>query len=83
MGIDRSSIYLQIPILQNSHPLENTADALAALELQAEVEKVTDFGEIASYGVLRTPGLVVDEKVLVSGRVPSSEEIGEMLSART
>ena len=60
----------------NCHRLEaNTKDALAALGLEATIEKVTDFADIASYGVIRTPGLVVDEQVLVSGRVPDATEI--------
>ena len=58
----------------------NTQQALSALGLQATVEKVTDFGDIASYGVMRTPGLVVDEQVLVSGRVPDAAEITTLLS---
>jgi small redox-active disulfide protein 2 len=66
----------------NCHRLEaNTRDALATLGLEATVEKVTDFGDIASYGVMRTPGLVVDEQVLVSGRVPDAREIATLLSA--
>jgi small redox-active disulfide protein 2 len=60
----------------------NTTQALADLRLEATVEKVTDFGAIASYGVMRTPGLVVDEQVLVSGRVPDPNEIASLLSAR-
>ncbi len=60
----------------------NTTQALTALGLEATVEKVTDHADIASYGVLRTPGLVVDERVLVSGRVPSADEIGGLLTAR-
>ena len=65
----------------NCHRLEaNTRDALATLGLEATVEKVTDVGDIASYGVMRTPGLVVDEQVLVSGRVPDAREIATMLS---
>lgn len=59
----------------------NTAAALAELGLAATVEKVTDFGDIASYGVMKTPGLVVDEQVLVSGRVPDAKEISALLSA--
>ena len=58
----------------------NTKQALATLGLQATVEKVTDYGDIASYGVMKTPGLVVDEKVLVSGRVPDAKEIATLLS---
>lgn len=66
----------------NCHRLEaNAKDALATLGLEATIEKVTDFGDIASYGVMKTPGLVVDEQVLVSGRVPDAKEIAALLSA--
>jgi small redox-active disulfide protein 2 len=58
----------------------NTKQALSTLGLQATVEKVTAFGDIASYGVMRTPGLVVDEQVLVSGRVPDATEIAALLA---
>ena len=58
----------------------NTKQALATLGLHATVEKVTDYADIASYGVMRTPGLVVDEQVLVSGRVPDAREIATLLS---
>ncbi len=60
---------------------KNTRAALATLGLEAEITKVTDFGDIAAYGVMRTPGLVVDEKVLVSGRVPKADEIEGLLGA--
>ena len=46
---------------------------------QAEIVKVTDFAEIAAYGVMSTPGLVVDEKVVSTGKVLSAEEIGRLL----
>jgi small redox-active disulfide protein 2 len=65
----------------NCHRLEaNTRDALATLGMDAAIEKVTDVGDIASYGVMRTPGLVVDEQVLVSGRVPDAREIASLLA---
>jgi small redox-active disulfide protein 2 len=65
----------------NCHRLEaNTKDALATLGLDATIEKVTDFADIASYGVMRTPGLVVDEQVLVSGRVPDAAELTKLLT---
>ncbi len=57
-----------------------TREALAELGLEAQVEKVTDYGDIASYGVMRTPGLVVDEQVLLSGRVPTREQVRELLA---
>ena len=64
----------------NCHRLEaNTREALATLRMDAVIEKVTDVGDIASYGVMRTPGLVVDEQVLVSGRVPDAKEIARLL----
>ena len=65
----------------NCHRLEaNTRDALTTLGLDASIEKVTDVGDIASYGIMRTPGLVVDEQVLVSGRVPNATEIASLLT---
>ena len=59
---------------------KNTRDALASLGLDATVEKVTDAAEIAGYGIMRTPGLVVDEQLLVSGRVPDAKEIATLLA---
>lgn len=57
-----------------------TQQAVAELNLNASVEKVEDIVKIMSYGVMRTPALVVDEKVIMYGRVPSVSEIKEMLS---
>ena len=54
--------------------------AVTKLGLDAEVTKVTDINEITSRGVMVTPALVVDGQVKVSGRVPTPEEIQEMLS---
>ena len=59
----------------------NTHEALAAMDLAAEVIKVTDYPTIASYGIMKTPGLVVDEQVIVSGRVPKPSEIKDLLTA--
>jgi hypothetical protein len=41
---------------------------------------VTDFVEIASYGVMSTPGLVVDGTVVSAGRVPSAAQVAELLT---
>jgi small redox-active disulfide protein 2 len=57
-----------------------TRDAIGQLELDATVEKVTDFPTIVGYGVMSTPALVVDERVLVSGRVPTAAEVRELLA---
>ena len=58
---------------------KRTQDAVASLGVDATVEKVVDVMQIATYGVLRTPGLVIDEKVVSYGRVPTVEEIKEMI----
>ena len=54
--------------------------AVTKMGLDAEIAKVTDINEITSRGVMVTPALVVDGQVRASGRVPSPEEIQEMLS---
>ncbi|HEX2857896.1 MAG TPA: thioredoxin family protein [Propionibacteriaceae bacterium] len=59
-----------------------TRQVVGDLGLDATFEKVTDYADIASYGILRTPGLVVDERVLLSGRVPTSRQVRELLTAR-
>jgi small redox-active disulfide protein 2 len=56
-----------------------TREALDDLGLDASIEKVEDYGAIMSYGVMSTPGLVVDEKVVVSGRVPSVAQVRDLL----
>jgi small redox-active disulfide protein 2 len=58
-----------------------TRQALADLGLDATVEKVTDYPTIVGYGVMSTPALVVDEKLVLSGRVPTTGEVRELLTA--
>lgn len=60
---------------------QRTVEAMKKLNIEATVEKVTDYQQIASYGVMRTPGLVVDNKVIVQGRVPTVEQIQELLTS--
>jgi small redox-active disulfide protein 2 len=47
--------------------------------VQAEISKETDIVKIMGYGIMSTPGLVVDGKVVVSGRLPSSEELKKFI----
>lgn len=56
-----------------------TKEALANLGQEADVQKVTDFALIMKYGVMKTPALVIDEKVVISGRVPKLKEVEEFL----
>lgn len=50
-------------------------NALAELNVAADVEKITDIKKIMSYGILATPGIVINGKVKSSGRIPRVEEI--------
>ncbi len=58
----------------------NTFDAVAELDLDAEVEYVHEVAEIAKRGVTLTPALLVDGRVRVAGRVPSVKEIKAILT---
>jgi small redox-active disulfide protein 2 len=49
--------------------------AVTHLAIEAQIEKVTDYNEIMKYPILSTPGLVINEKLVASGRVPSEAEI--------
>jgi len=57
----------------------NAKAAVAALGLSAQVTKVTEMADIMAYGIMRTPGLVVNEQVKVFGRVPPVDEIKTLL----
>ena len=59
---------------------ELTEQAARELGIEYEIEKVTDINDIMGYGIMMTPGLVVDGEVKVVGKVASVEEIKKMLS---
>lgn len=62
------------------HALEKaTVDALSQMGLNFEVTMVTDYAKIAEYGVMSTPALVLDGKVLSSGKVLKREEVQNLL----
>jgi small redox-active disulfide protein 2 len=53
--------------------------AVSEMNSNAVVTKEEDIVKIMAYGIMRTPALVIDEKVVVSGRVPSVKEIKELI----
>lgn len=57
-----------------------TRKAVEELGVEATVVKEEDIMKIMGYGIMRTPGLVIDEKVVLSGRVPSVSEIKEIIA---
>jgi len=59
--------------------LELTKQAIAEMNLDCSVEKVNDITEIIRYGVAITPALVVDNEVKIMGKVPSLDEIKELI----
>ncbi len=59
-----------------------TEQALAELGRPEQVEKVTDYAEIAAYGVLSTPAVVVDDRVLMAGRIPALGSLKDALRER-
>lgn len=58
---------------------KNTKEVLKDLNIDEEVGHIKDFKEIMKYGVMTTPALLVDEKILVSGRVPNIKELKELI----
>ncbi len=56
-----------------------TREALDDLNTDATIEKITDTAQIMGYGVMSTPGLVIDGKVVVSGRVPSVKQLTKLM----
>ncbi|MGL4533589.1 MAG: thioredoxin family protein [Fusobacteriaceae bacterium] len=60
--------------------LDYVNESLVELGKDADVEKLTDFVKIAKYGVMKTPGIVIDGKVIFSGRMADKGEIKEILT---
>jgi small redox-active disulfide protein 2 len=54
--------------------------SIKEIGIDANIEKITNFKDIVSYGVMKTPGLVINGTVKASGRVPSKDEIKKLLS---
>ena len=61
--------------------LENaTKEMVSRLGIDAVIEKEEDIIKIMEYGVMRTPGLVINGKVVLNGRIPTSNELQEILT---
>jgi len=56
-------------------------DAAAQAGVEVTIEKVTDYAEIAGYGIASTPGLVVDGKVVHAGGLPKAVDIARWIAA--
>jgi len=71
------------PGCNNCKNLERvTREAVESLGVDATIEKVEDYPTIVGYGVMSTPALVIDEELVLSGRVPRTAEVKELLTAR-
>ncbi len=60
---------------------QNVIKALSNLGQSADIEKLTEYSDILAYGVSSTPALVVDEELVLSGRVPSPKQLEKFLIA--
>ena len=58
----------------------NAEEAAKELGLAVEIEKVTDIDKIIDFGVMSTPSLAIDGKIVVVGKVPSVEDIKKLLA---
>lgn len=76
---------VEIKILGTGCPKCNSLEKLTRKAvnengIEANIEKVEDIMDIMEYGIMRTPGLVVNGEVKVSGRLPSEKELKEILN---
>lgn len=55
-------------------------DAAARLGIAVQVKKITDYAEIAGYGIASTPGIVIDGKVVHAGGLPKAEDLVQWLA---
>lgn len=60
-----------------------TEKACTELELDVKIEKIEDIQDIMKYNILSTPGLVINGKVVLSGRLPKIEELKQIISSNS
>jgi small redox-active disulfide protein 2 len=71
-------LYIKVlgPGCENCKKVEAvTRKAVTTMGLDAQVEKITDYSDIRKYPILSTPGLVINEKLVCAGRIPSEAEV--------
>jgi small redox-active disulfide protein 2 len=68
------------PNCQNTE--RNVVNACAELDLAADISHVTNIADILDLGVMRTPAVVIDGEVVLSGRVPTVSELKDILETR-
>lgn len=69
------------PGCPNCKKVETIArQAVEHMGLEAEIVKVTDYNKILEYNILSTPGLVINEKVVCAGRIPTEAEVTTWLA---
>jgi small redox-active disulfide protein 2 len=74
------SIKILGPGCANCRKLEEIVrQSVQTLNVEAQIAKVTDMQAILAYDILKTPGLVINEKLVMSGRVPSPETVAELI----
>lgn len=59
---------------------KRTEEAVKTLGVEASITKVSEYDDMLKYGILRTPGIVINEKLVLSGRVPSVAEITTLIT---
>jgi small redox-active disulfide protein 2 len=59
---------------------QNVIEAVTELGIEASISKLKDIKEYTRYGILMTPALVIDGKVIVTGKVPTIEDLKKLLS---
>ncbi|MFP4023765.1 MAG: thioredoxin family protein [Thiohalospira sp.] len=59
---------------------KTTKEIVAELKIEANISKEEDIMKIMNYGVMSTPGLVINDKVVFSGRVPSTADLKELIT---